>query len=253
MPLRVLEHNITAEQAFGCSSTLVEVAADGHIVDASIFGGVFQMAALIIGLVYTFFIVRYWDFLRYFIVSNMGFHIANREKSHINPAEQRNIEVVMIILGVLLLALSAVRACGLYFPHLLEGIDGSNVIWVIGGLAAVALSAVIAFQYGMTMLVATVCDRMDIGGGIVGTKLLYMAVGFVTIIPFVLLFLLSAPIPTKIGAIGAIICMSISTIIFIKESFLFFVSQKISILHWILYLCALEIFPLSLILAPIVR
>ena len=105
----------------------------------------------------------------------------------------------------------------------------------------------------MTMLVATVCDRMDIGGGIVGTKLLYMAVGFVTIIPFGLLFLLSAPIPTKIGAIGAIICMSISTIIFIKESFLFFVSQKISILHWILYLCALEIFPLSLILAPIVR
>ncbi|MBP3497475.1 MAG: DUF4271 domain-containing protein, partial [Alistipes sp.] len=48
-------------------------------------------------------------------------------------------------------------------------------------------------------------------------------------------------------------CISIATIIFIKESFLFFVSQKISILHWILYLCALEIFPLSLILAPILR
>ncbi len=253
MPLQVLNHNITAEQAFGSSSSLIEAAAEGAAVDASIFSGPFQVAALLIGLVYTFFIVRYWDFLRYFIISTAGFHIANREKSHINPAEQRNIEVVMIILGVLLLSLSAVRACGLYFPHLLEGIDSSSVIWVVGGVAAVALAAVIAFQYGATMLVAAVCDRVDVGSGIVGTKLLYMAVGFVTVIPFGLLFLLSAPTPAMVGAIGAIICMSIATIIFIKESFLFFVSQKISILHWILYLCALEIFPLSLILAPIVR
>ena len=103
MPLQVLNHNITAEQAFGSSSALIEAAAEGAAVDASIFGGPFQVAALLIGLVYTFFIVRYWDFLRYFIISTAGFHIANREKSHINPAEQRNIEVVMIILGVLLI------------------------------------------------------------------------------------------------------------------------------------------------------
>lgn len=253
MPLTVLNHNITAEQAFGCSSTLVEAAAGDNMVDASVFGAPFQVAALLIGLVYTFFIVRYWDFLRYFIVSTAGFHMPNRDKAHINPAEQRNIEVVMIILGVLLLALSAVRACGLYFPHLLEGIAGSNVIWVVGGVAAVALSAVIAYQYGVTMLVSAVCDRIDIGSGIVGTKLLYMAVGFVTVIPFGLLFLLSPVTPATMGLIGAIICISIATIIFIKESFLFFVSQKISILHWILYLCALEIFPLSLFLAPILR
>ncbi|MBR5885801.1 MAG: DUF4271 domain-containing protein, partial [Alistipes sp.] len=36
-------------------------------------------------------------------------------------------------------------------------------------------------------------------------------------------------------------------------TFFFFVSQKISILHWFLYLCALEIFPASLILAPFLR
>ena len=100
------------------------------MVDASVFGAPFQVAALLIGLVYTFFIVRYWDFLRYFIVSTAGFHMPNRDKAHINPAEQRNIEVVMIILGVLLLALSAVRACGLYFPHLLEGI-GSSAVWLL--------------------------------------------------------------------------------------------------------------------------
>ena len=79
MPLTVLNHNITAEQAFGCSSTLVEAAAGGNMVDASVFGAPFQVAALLIGLVYTFFIVRYWDFLRYFIVSTAGFHMPNRD------------------------------------------------------------------------------------------------------------------------------------------------------------------------------
>ncbi|MBQ5352799.1 MAG: DUF4271 domain-containing protein, partial [Alistipes sp.] len=49
------------------------------------------------------------------------------------------------------------------------------------------------------------------------------------------------------------VCMLTALILFVKETFLFFVSQKISILHWILYLCALEIFPLSLLLAPILR
>ena len=253
MPLRVLDHTIGACEAFGTSTMLSEVVAEGRGFDTAIFGGPFQVAALVVGLVYTFFIVHYWDFLRYFIVSSAGFHIPNRDKAHINPAEQRNIEVVMIILGVMLLALSAVRVCGLWYPHLLEGIESSNVIWIVGGVAAVALAVVIAFQYGMTMFVSALCDRVDIGSGIVGTKLLYMAVGFVTVIPFGLLFLLSPVVPAKVGAIGAIVCMSISTIIFIKESFLFFVSQKISILHWILYLCALEIFPLSLILAPILR
>ena len=253
MPLRVLDHNITAEQAFGGSTAVVEAVVEGGGVDASIFGAPFQIAALIIGLVYTFFIVHYWDFLRYFIVSTVGIRMPNRDKAHINPAEQRNIEVVMIILGVLMFALSAVRLCGLWYPNLLEGIEGSHVIWIVGGVAAVALSFAIAFQYGMTMLVSAVCDRIDIGSGIVGTKLLYMAVGFVTIIPFGLLFLLAPQQFAVVGAVGAIICISIATIIFIKESFLFFVSQKISILHWILYLCALEIFPLSLILAPILR
>ena len=253
MPLRVLDHNIGACEAFGSSTVLSDVVAEGRAFDATIFGGPFQVAALVVGLVYTFFIVHYWDFLRYFIVSSVGFHIPNRDKAHINPAEQLNIEVVMTILGVIMVALSAVRVCGLWYPNLLEGIEGSSVIWIIGGVTAVALTVVIAYQYGATLLISALCDRVDIGRGIVGTKLLYMAVGFVTVIPFGLLFLLSPVAPAKVGAIGAIVCMSISTIIFIKESFLFFVSQKISILHWILYLCALEIFPLSLILAPILR
>ena len=72
MQLPVLEHNITPEQAFGTASTLVDSASTAE--SALQFGALFQIAVLAIGFAYTFFIVRYWDFLRYFITSALGFH-----------------------------------------------------------------------------------------------------------------------------------------------------------------------------------
>ena len=253
MQLPVLQHDTTAEKAFGAASALVDSVGDSSGAAIDIIGTPFQVTVLFIGLIYLFFIVRYWDFLRFFIISAIGFHTPNRENSHINPAEQRNIEVVMIILGILLIALSTVKLCGFAYPELLNGIEAKDAIWVIGGGVMVALSVMIALQYGLTMLVAAVCDRVDIGRGVVDTKLIYLAVGFVTVIPFGILFLLSPTLPATIGFWGMAVCMLTALIIFVKETFFFFVSQKISILHWILYLCALEIFPLSLLLSPIMR
>lgn len=248
-----LEHNISPEQAFGQASTLAVAPTSEGYADAALYGLPFQIGVVLIGLVYTFFIVRYWDFLRYFIIASLGFKQIGRNKAHINPAEQKNIEVVMIILGLLLLSLALVRVCGLWFPHLLNGISPQDAIWIVGGIAAVALSLILLFQFITITLSAAICQRQDIGNGLIETKLLYMAVIFVIIIPFGIMFLLGPKNIVFIGAAGMILGLFIWQIIFVKESFLFFVSQKISILLWFLYLCALEIFPLSLILAPIMR
>ena len=84
-------------------------------------------------------------------------------------------------------------------------------------------------------------------------KLLHLAVTFATILPFGVLFLLGDERAANICFwVMAVECL-ISLIIFVKETFLFFVAQKISILHWILYLCALEILPVSLMVAPLLR
>lgn len=253
MPLGVLQHNISPTEAFGAASVLAEQSQTSQFFNSELFGIPFQATATIIGIVYIFFIVRYWEFLRYFIVTALGIRMPNREKSHINPAEQNNIEVVMIILGVILLSLSAIRVCGVWYPESLAGIEPKSVFWVVGGVVAVALSLTLLFQCGTIQLAAAVCEHRKRGKELLSTKLLYMAVAFVVIIPFGLMFLLSSHTPATVGFWGMIFCGLIWLIIFVKETFLFFVSQKISILHWILYLCALEIFPTSLILAPILR
>ena len=246
----VLLHNITPEQAFGEASRLALTGSESTLTTD--YGSLFQIAVVVIGFTYTFFIVRYWDFLRTFILNSIGVHVGNK-KGHINPGEQTNIEVVMIILGVLTLSLCALRGFGEWRANQVAGTAPDISLWLVlaVGLATTALT--LGFQFGAILLSASICERSDIGHALAGIKSLYLAVGFVVTIPFGILFLLSAPIPSAIGFWGIIFCAAISLILFVKETFFFFVSQKISILHWILYLCALEIFPASLILAPFLR
>lgn len=253
MQLPVLDHNTTADKVFGTASTLAQSISESADAGQDMLGAPFQITVFVIAIVYLLFIVRYWDFLRFFIINAAGFHQPNRDKAHISPAEQKNIEVVMIILGVVLSALCVVKVCCVAYPEILSNIGGNEAIWILGGVVTGALGVTIALQYGFTLLVSAICERGDIGRGLISSKLIYLAVGFVTIIPFGILFLLSPTIPATVGFYGMGVCMLTALILFVKETFLFFVSQKISILHWILYLCALEIFPLSLLLAPILR
>ena len=250
MQLPILDHNITPEQAFGAASTLVDSTTVGGTVH---FGALFQIAVLVIGFSYTFFIVRYWDFLRYFITSALGFHHSSGDKAHINPGEQINIEVVMIILGILTLSLCALRGTIMFAEGALTGLRFSTTMWVIVLTSLAAIVSMLIYQYGAIYLSATVCERSDVGKALIGLKSLYLAVGFVTTIPFGILFLLCQSAPSVVAIVGAGLCGFVALIIFVKETFLFFVGQKISILHWILYLCALEIFPITLILSPFLR
>lgn len=252
MQLPILRHFITPEQAFGNCSTIATESCTA-IADTLHYGALFQIAVLVIGFVYTFVIVRYWDFLRYFIISALGFHQGSGDKAHINPGEQTNIEVVMIILGVITLSLCALRGFGLWGQTALAGIADSAAVWVVVLTVLAAITVMLIYQYGVVFLSASVCERSDIGRALIGIKSLYLAVGFVATIPFGILFLLWQSAPSIVAIIGGGLCALIALIIFVKETFLFFVGQKISILHWFLYLCALEIFPMSLILAPILR
>lgn len=105
---------------------------------------------------------------------------------------------------------------------------------------------------------------------IVAQNLLLGAVGVVThsmgdvasllrirLVYFVLATLLAAPL-LMIATIGqgqaydlwlevGRLAVGIAVILFVRESIGFFISKKVSILHWILYLCTVEILPLSLL------
>ena len=63
-------------------------------------------------------------------------------------------------------------------------------------------------------------------------------------------FVLTRITPTDRGILilgGALL------LLYLKESLMLFLSKKISILHWFLYLCAVEIFPVSFVWLSLTR
>ena len=52
---------------------------------------------------------------------------------------------------------------------------------------------------------------------------------------------------------GILILGGALLLLYLKESLMLFLSKKISILHWFLYLCAVEIFPVSFVWLSLTR
>ena len=71
--------------------------------------------------------------------------------------------------------------------------------------------------------------------------------------PLILLFLLTSPDTGHILSFGILILGGALLLLYLKESLMLFLSKKISILHWFLYLCAVEIFPVSFVWLSLTR
>ena len=105
----------------------------------------------------------------------------------------------------------------------------------------------------LLLFVGVVSERHDVCKEIWHTKLLYFSIVIILLSPLLVLTLLTDGRVAQIALFASVLVCSLSLVLFIKETFLLFRTQRFSIFHWFLYLCALEIFPLSLLLAPIVR
>jgi hypothetical protein len=138
------------------------------------------------------------------------------------------------------------------FPMVRQAM-GSMSVWAFGALSFVAIFATILFERGMLHLVGIISEHEQACINMWHIKLLHFSVAILVVTPFAILALLTDGVLAVIAFYISVAVSSVSLVLFVKDSFLFFNTQRFSIFHWILYLCALEIFPLSLLLAPIVR
>lgn len=116
--------------------------------------------------------------------------------------------------------------------------------------------AILATMFGerlMLYVVGAVSGRNDACNTIWHIKLLHFSLIIILLSPLLILVLLTEGVVARLALYTSIAVCSLTLILFVKETFLLFRAQRFSIFHWFLYLCALEFFPLSLLLAPIVR
>ena len=249
--LQSVEH-IAAEELFGATSRLVVENGNIELSGIASLGSMYQLATGVVALFFIFISVRYFDLFRYLIISSVSKN-ADRSDIHIYSAEIKNIEILTSLIGAALIALFVMRI------SVMEGLQhifsplASLSVWGIGGVFLASILAIMCGERAMLYIIGAMSGRNDACNTIWHIKLLHLCIIVIILAPMLILTLLTEGVVAKIALYTSVAVCLISLILFIKETFLLFRAQRFSIFHWILYLCALEIFPLSLLLAPILR
>ena len=243
---------IPEQELFGYKNQLVSESIDNPISDIASLGGAYQVATAVVALLFIFILVRYFDLFRYIILSSFSSQSRSSDL-HIIARDTRNIKLVTCLSGAMLIALLTMRVSVMDWGAPIFGVGPDLSAWSVGGLTLVGTLLMLLGEGVLLYMTGALSNRSEACNNLWHIKLLYFSLMVVVASPMVILTLLTDGLVAKIALyISAAIC-SLSLILFIKETFLLFRTQRFSIFHWILYLCALEIFPLSLLLAPIAR
>ena len=242
--------NISAEELFGTANRLVEQAGNNTLLGIASLGGAYQVATGVVALLFIFILVRHFDLFRYLIISSFSKQ-SNRSDIHIYSSELKNIELITSLMGVMLLSLLVMRLSVFDITKTFFASLHPLSVWKIGGVSLMAILATMFGERLMLYVVGAVSGRNDACNTIWHIKLLHFSLIIILLSP--LLILLTEGVVARLALYTSIAVCSLTLILFVKETFLLFRAQRFSIFHWFLYLCALEFFPLSLLLAPIVR
>ena len=114
-------------------------------------------------------------------------------------------------------------------------------------LATLACIGIALFQLAAVRLTGAVTLSQPFISQLVLLRRTYFTLGTIVTVPFLLLFALC---PRGTGGVWfciIVIQLVATAFLYLRETLNLFISKKISILHWILYLCTVEVFPFSLI------
>lgn len=162
---------------------------------------------------------------------------------------------IALALGFLLAGVTAVRLCDRpdIAQELLNMGNGSTLSLLLA--LGVGLLFLLVYLYGILLLRAVGGVTLTSGftTQLIRIKRGYAALGAIILAPVILLFALSPLGSDTIWAGLLTAGWLITFLLYLRETFALFISKKVSILLWILYLCAVEIFPVTLLWLLVVR
>ncbi len=149
-------------------------------------------------------------------------------------------------LGIFAASLAVVRfAAPLLPPAFVEGWPRTAAALATLGVAA-ALALSLLYQRGVTFVVGVLTYSQPLIERLWLVKRHAAAMLTVAATPPLLLLLLLPPGTGRGWLWMIIIELSVLSVLYLRETLMLFLAKKVSILHWFLYLCVVEILPLSL-------
>ena len=243
-----------AGAADGHVAAVVAAVTDGNAATlAEMVGDVVQnLLVAVVVFLYFFCLYRYFDDVRALFGSVFRRSVAPSERM----LERRRSEIFYGFLGKLFL----IGTCTLGAIASLWA--DRTVAWeAVGPYARVALPfaamaafvAVVAVQYAMLAVAGGITRSWPTMAVLLRIRLIYFVLATVIVLPPVLMWQMNGGTGGEVWLRVACLAAAVAVVMYVRESVTLFNSKKISILHWILYLCIVEIMPFTLLWQIVVR
>lgn len=243
-----------AGAADGHVAAVVAAVTDGNAATlAEMAGNVVQnLLVAVVVFLYFFCLYRYFDDVRALFGSVFRRSVAPSERM----LERRRSEIFYGFLGKLFL----IGTCTLGAIASLWA--DRTVAWeAVGPYARVALPfaamaafvAVVAVQYAMLAVAGGITRSWPTMAVLLRIRLIYFVLATVIVLPPVLMWQMNGGTGGEVWLRVACLAAAVAVVMYVRESVTLFNSKKISILHWILYLCIVEIMPFTLLWQIVVR
>lgn len=258
---RELYHDASAEEVLGAGSRLAEgvtsadVVGQGELVAEQMMHSTswwhpalwsaeqynILIAALFI--YYIFCLYRYFDDVAILFTSIFR----RRVVSSLRAGERRHSDIFYGSLGKLFM----LGTCfvGVVVAGVVTRFGGDiprEIIFYAPFVGVALFLAIVMVQNLLLGLIGIVTRSMSDVASLLRIRLVYFVLATLLAAPILMIATIQGQAYNLWFDVGCL-AIGIAVILFVRESIGFFISKKVSILHWILYLCTVEIMPLTLL------
>lgn len=215
---------------------------------------VFQSFVLLLAATYATLLYRNIGDIRT-LVGHISRDAASRQRLSEDPGSSgfsRFLHIVTAI-GMLFLGVFAVKYGDALMPRLLTDTLSHGAVLAMSLLATLTCTAIVACQAALVRIAGAVTVSQPFVSQLMLLRRTYFALAVIVTSPALLLFALCPRGTGNVWFSVITIELAMTAFLYLKESLNLFISKKISILHWFLYLCTVEIFPVSLLWLSLVR
>ena len=236
----------TPDEIYGHYSTLeignpVEPIAP-HLTDEPIY----HLAIVMTLVAYLYMLLRSWKFINVIYGDMLENHSERRMEAQGGVLPLQHFKRGAATIGALLVALIFVRLGDSIIPATSPiYINSMGEISVVIGIIAVIV--LWAWLYSLHQVIEWLTTS-DGAQRLLSIGYMNFVRMVVLLYPVAAVWLLADSDIYKIATIALIVCALPIMVLYLKETFLLFISKKISILYWILYLCTAILLPLSFVL-----
>ena len=235
---------VTPEELYGETSELGTGGTFAPYDESLTATPLFQSVVLATLIVYLAILLRSWGFIR--SIWNDAFKTNSDQRMVFEGGELplQRFKLTASLLGLAVTALAMVRIAESEIPTTSEIYSSAIASYApLVALGAILIIVLWCFAYHRLMAWIIESDSPNALAMIGYTNFVRLVV---LLYPITAMWLLADGSDSSAYSITLIICSSVLLLLYLKDTFVFFLGKKISIFYWILYLCTAILLPWSL-------